>query len=275
MLSAEGGNGMSGLERGIATVLLVVAVTGAALIPRFLAPSVGPLEVGIAPGVGRAVVQAPALVSPERQAKRTSPPAPSVAGPVPPVSPPAPEPVRLAPLPQARPRPAAPPRQRTPHAPAPAQPPEAVPPPPGAPAPSSAPAPPPPPPEQPPAPPRVLADWRPKHHGRWKLRGHGRHGRKPPPHPPRRVLAGAERQPAAAAGSGRPDLRGSHRGQPLPKASPGTVGAHDRRVGHLAPPVAAAAPATPPPRPHARPQARGQGGRGAPAPALGTPAQPS
>src|SRR5579885_1421938 len=233
MLSAGGGNGMSGLERGIATVLLGVAVTGAALIPRFLAPSTGPLDVGLAPGVGRAVVQAPALAGPRRRGKRTSPAAAGTARRLPPVATPVTEPVRLAPLPQARPQPAAPPAPPTappPAPPPPVQPPVTPQPPPGAPPPPSTPAPPPSPPEQPPESPRVLADWRPKRHGRWRPRGHGRHGRRPPPPPPRRELAGAGGELAAAAGGGRPDLRGSGRGRPLQKAPPGAVGAHHRRV---------------------------------------------
>src|SRR5215469_10668315 len=77
MLSAERGSGMSGTERWIAAMLLAVAVTGGALIPRLLSEPSGPLGVAVAPSPIRSVVQAPAAPKPTR----SKTPAPQVSTP--------------------------------------------------------------------------------------------------------------------------------------------------------------------------------------------------
>src|SRR5262249_18436950 len=57
---------MRGVERGIAALLLGVAVAGGALIPRLLSVPARPLGVPLGPGPSRVVVQAPPAITKAR-----------------------------------------------------------------------------------------------------------------------------------------------------------------------------------------------------------------
>src|SRR5947208_4037971 len=67
---------MSRLERGIAALLLAVAVAGGALMPRLLSEPSGPRGVALGPGPSRSIVRVPAAPKPRHV------PAPAVVHPV-------------------------------------------------------------------------------------------------------------------------------------------------------------------------------------------------
>jgi hypothetical protein len=228
---------MSGRERVIAGFLLVVAVAGAAVIPRLLsAPPAGRLSIALGPQPSRSVVQAPAIRrAPQRPtAPRVQPPAAPVAAPAAPVV------VRPAANPSA---------VHTKH----------VSPPPSATTGSLTPPPPPTPPTTtpipPPPPPASLLSTRPGH-------GYGdkNHIHTGPAGPP------AQASPAVQPGQrshGR-DLEGSGHGRPLSQTPSNAVGPRDRGLGHLASAPPAAAPAADEAGQQAWPQAGGPGSQGGP-----------
>src|SRR5215468_507047 len=78
MFSPVEGNGMSGMERGVAALLLGVAVAGGVLIPRLLSGPAAPLGVAVGAGPDRIVVEAPALAQVRPAHRRPSPHAGSV-----------------------------------------------------------------------------------------------------------------------------------------------------------------------------------------------------
>jgi hypothetical protein len=231
---------MSRIERGIAALLLATAVAGGALIPRLLSQSSGPLgaavEVAVAPGPDRIVVQAPTVPTPPRPAVRTrSEPSPAQLAParlVPvaatrPVAKPSVAPVRKAPSPPPTTAPLTPPPTpaTTPLATTPATNPTST------------------------KPGNGYGD---KNHVHTGPPGHA-------PAPPQAV----------------PDLRGSGHGRPVQQATTHAVGAHHRGVGHLAPPPPAAAATAHAPGAKTRPQARGASGHGgSPPPVAPAPSGP-
>ena len=232
---------MSGKERLIAGLLLGIAVAGAALIPRLLATPATHQGIALGPGPSQSVVRAPAIpthprpvvhqpaISSLRQAALTGP-----------VTPAGTRPTSSSSASRA---------QQTP-GPTPASPETAPPTPSPAPAPPSPPA----------AAPRAAG--KPAHAlppGRAETApGHEKTPpgleKTPPGQAKRLALPGQRSENRGNLGSGH--------GRQAAQAPSHPVGYHHRRVGHLAPPAARAAPPTHERRPEARPEARGPRGKG-------------
>src|SRR5579884_3188390 len=259
MVSAGGGSNMSRTERMIAALLLAVAVTGGAMIPRLLSAPAGPVGVGVALGPGTAggsVVQAPPPASAHRAAGRSTS-RPRGATPSPLV-----QPIGLTPAAHASPPPPTKPAHH-PSGPPPPTPPGSPPPPPSPPPPSPpppSPPPPPPPPAPPPPPsPPPTAPTPPTRPGHgYGDKNHVHTG--PPGH---QGQAPSHAKPARR--SQRPDLEGSGHGRQAPEAPSHAVGHHHRPVGHMAPPASRTAANGHEPGPKTRPETgrpRGKGGHG-------------
>lgn len=248
---------MSGTERMVAALLLAVAVTGGALIPRLLSAPAGPVGVGLAvgPGVaGGSVVQAPAIPNASHRTVTRSTPRPQGASPASLLQPIATNPPAgggaTPPSEPAHHPSAPPPSSPPPPSPPPPSPPPSSPPPPSTPPPSP-PPPSPPPTSPPPTSPPPAAQTPPTRPGH----GYGdkNHVHTGPPghqgHPSSQVKP-ARRSHGA-------DLEGSGHGRKAPQAPSHAVGHHHRGVGHLASPASGPATHAHGPRPKARPEARG------------------
>jgi len=262
---------MSRIERGVAALLLGVAVAGGALLPHLLSQPAGPVGVARGPGPSRTVVRVPSFPKPApRLAPKLLPAAPAGATPAA-VSlrtpPPTPQPaLKLNPSP--------PPTTTQPSAPPTPSPP---PPPPTATVPSPSPPPPPPPTQTPKTvmhgkkthPVHPVHPMHPVHPQHPAHPAHPAHG--DPAIPPTATATAAAPTPTEPAKSGQ-HVRGSSHGKGVPKASSNPVGSHDRGVGHLAPTPPGAAPPAPQAGTQARPQTGVQGsngGNGGPPPAVG------
>ena len=225
---------MSRIERGIAALLLAIAVAGGAFIPRLLSEPAGPLGVALAPaGPERIVVQAPAIPKPPRPAIHPT----FVASPPAGVTP-----SRFAPA--AASPPAANQRSASPPAPT-----------------KQSPTPPP---ATLPTTPTLATDLATSPNGTRPGNGFGD---KNHVHtgPPGHASEPAQPEPAQSGS----DLRGSGHGRPVQQATSHPVGTHGRGVGHLAKTPPAAAAAAHAARPQARPQARGSRSHGSPPQAVG------
>jgi hypothetical protein len=246
---------MSRKERGVAALLLAIAVVGVALLPRLLSAPAASLGVAIGPGPSRSVVVAPAIPRTPRKAappRRVTRSAEASAAPVAPAK-------RISLRPAHKPR-EVPTKKVSP------------PPPPPPPPTTTTPAPPPPPSFQPPpTPPSPTASisTRPGHG--YGDKNHVHTG--PPGHDP-----AAEHRPSAAPPahptppqvkpgqrSHGHDVPGSTHGRPLPQVPPHPVGARNRHVGRVAKAPARPAPPAAQARPKARPQAGLPRGEGSPA----------
>jgi hypothetical protein len=248
---------MSGTERMVAALLLAVAVTGGALIPRLLSAPAGPVGVGLAvgPGVaGGSVVQAPAIPNASHRTVTRSTPRPQGASPASLLQPIATNPPAgggaTPPSEPAHHPSAPPPSSPPPPSPPPPSPPPSSPPPPSTPPPS------PPPTSPPPTSPPPAAQTPPTRPGH----GYGdkNHVHTGPPghqgHPSSQVKP-ARRSHGA-------DLEGSGHGRKAPQAPSHAVGHHHRPVGHMAAPASGSTAHGHESRPKTRPEARGPRGKG-------------
>lgn len=226
---------MSRVERGIAALLLATAVVGGALIPRLLSQQAGPAKaalggVALAPGPSGVVIEAPAVPTPPPPATQPN----LVASPPAIVTP-----IRFVRVATSPPAPKAKPAQHPAGPPLPKQ--------------TSTP-----PPATAADTPTVATDLA-KSNSSPTRPGNG-FGDK------NHVHTGPPGQASEPAQSGS-DLKGSGHGKPVPQATPDTVGAHDRGVGHLAKTSAAAAAAAHAARKEARTEARGASSHGGSSPA--------
>lgn len=231
MFSAGEWNRMSRRERATAAFLLVVAVAGAALLPRLLSSAPPRLGIALGPSPGLSVVRAPALpTAPRRTAPPHTAPTPEAA----PVA------VRSEPLRASASRRTAP-APRHSHA-----------------APRTAAT------TQPSTPPVAVAAREPLPAA--TASGIAAAALEPSTHrhgPPILRASPLARGPKPGRRSSEHDLRGSGHGS-LPPVPPHAVGAHHRSLGHLATPPPGAAPSADEARANARPHNRVPGDQGGP-----------